>query len=175
MDMDASSDAWMESSRISSGAPEPLFLHKLVSWAVVQKCIADNLLVKPSGEWLGLRQTAEVAPAARLLVGDFAVRSLMMEAVSQQCAIACDSFYEDQVSSDSHVMLRVTFTPLGVALFSSTFTDGTNNFRPILSKKVVCGDTDWGKLFDELSFGLLLRIQITTDQNSWLLLGQYWA
>ena len=107
-------------SRISSGAPEPLVLHKLVSSALVQKCIDDNLLAKQSWEWhIGLRQTAEVAVSRAFL-------------------------FEDHISKDSHVMLRVTFTPLGVALFASTFTDGTNNFRPILSKKVVSDDKDWG-------------------------------
>ena len=107
-------------SRISFGAPEPLVLHKLVSNALVQKCIDDNLLEKQPWEWhIGLRQTVEVA-------------------------VSRASFFEEDVSKDSHVMLRVTFTPLGVALFASTFTDETNNFRPILSKKVVSDDKDWG-------------------------------
>ena len=97
--------------RISFGSPEPLVLHKLVSNALVQKCIDDNLLEKQPWEWhIGLRQTVEVA-------------------------VSRASFYEEDVSKDSHVMLRVTFTSLGVALFASTFTDETNNFRQSCPRK----------------------------------------
>ena len=49
-----------------------------------------------------------------------------------------------QFDKDIHVLLRVTFSPLGVAYFTTTMEDGSYNFMPILHK--ICHKyTSWDR------------------------------
>ena len=89
--------------------------HPLHLYIFVQKCQIPDIMQKdmleiPPGWWhIGLRATIEEAQ------------------------IRADQV-ETSVSKDTHCVLQVTFSPLGVAHFVTTFGDASYKFQPILSK-----------------------------------------
>ena len=90
--------------------PQPLVLYTLVDKSRVLQCIDGNTLPLRDWEWhIGLRQQLEEALAREIR-------------------------FSDHVDKDSHLVLRVTFSPLGVAHFATTFGDKANQFKPMLHK-----------------------------------------
>ena len=89
--------------------------HPLHLYIFVQKCQIPDIMQKdmleiPPGWWhIGLRATIEEAQ------------------------IRADQV-ETSVSKDTHCVLQVTFSPLGVAHLVTTYGDESYKFQPILSK-----------------------------------------
>ena len=52
--------------------------------------------------------------------------------------------FHDRVCRDTHCLLRVRFTPLGVAHYAVRCQGQEYKFCPTLFKKTYRGDTDWG-------------------------------
>ena len=73
----------------------PLVLYKLVARSRVQNCIDGNSLPKEDREW------------------HIALREQLEEAVQREVK------YAGHVDKDSHMVLRVTFSPLGIAYFTT--------------------------------------------------------
>ena len=99
---------------------EPLVLYKLVRRSRVQNCIDGNSLPKEHWEW------------------HIALREQLEEAVQREIR------YAGHVGKDSHVVLRVTFHPLGIAFFTTSCGDEAYQFKPVLHKVAFGGSTDWG-------------------------------
>ena len=99
--------------------PQPLVLYSLVARSRVQNCIETKSLAKEDGWHIGLREK---------LVG----------------AVEREIKYAERVDKDSHMVLRITFHPLGVAHFTTSFGDATYQFKPVLHKVAYGGKTDWG-------------------------------
>ena len=98
----------------------PLVLYKLVAKSRVQNCIDGNSLPKEHWEW------------------HIAFREQLEEAVQREIR------YAGHVGKDSHVVLRVTFHPLGIAFFTTSCGDQVYQFKPVLHKVAYGGPTDWG-------------------------------
>ena len=98
----------------------PLVLYKLVTRSRVQNCIDGNSLPKEHWEW------------------HIAFREQLEEAVQREIR------YAGHVDKDSHVVLRVTFHPLGIAFFTTACGDEAYQFKPVLHKVAYGGSTDWG-------------------------------
>ena len=99
----------------------PLVLYKLVTRSRVQNCIDGNLL--PKEDCAGWH---------------IALREQLNEAVQREIK------YAGHVGKDSHVVLRVTFHPLGIAFFTTSYGDDSYQFKPVLHKVSYGGSTDWG-------------------------------
>ena len=99
--------------------PQPLVLYTLVERSRVQNCIEGNSLPKQSGWHIGLREKLE-------------------DAVGRAAK------YTEHLDKDSHMVLRVTFHPLGIALYTTSFGDASYQFKPVLHKVAYGGMTDWG-------------------------------
>ena len=52
--------------------------------------------------------------------------------------------YADHVDKDSHMALCVTFSPLGIAYFTTSCGDEAYQFKPVLHKVAYSGPTDRG-------------------------------
>jgi len=90
--------------------PQPLKLCTFVSKSQMDECIEKNMLEIPKDWWhIGLRESPEEAMVRAGQVGE-------------------------PVNKDSHVILMVIFSPLGVAHFTTTCEDQTYHFQPILHK-----------------------------------------
>ena len=98
----------------------PLVLYKLVKRSRVENCIDSNSLPKEDWEW------------------HIALREQLEEAVQREIK------YAGHVDKDSHVVLRVTFHPLGIAFFTTSCGDQVYQFKPVLHKVAYGGPTDWG-------------------------------
>ena len=98
----------------------PLVLYKLVRRSRVHNCIDGNSLPKEHWEW------------------HIALREQLEEAVQREIR------YAGHVGKDSHVVLRVTFHPLGIAFFTTSCGDEAYQFKPVLHKVAYGGSTDWG-------------------------------
>ena len=99
--------------------PQPLVLYSLVARSRVQNCIEAKSLAKEDGWHIGLREK-------------------LVDAVEREIK------YAERVDEDSHMVLRITFHPLGVAHFTTSFGDATYQFKPVLHKVAYGGMTDWG-------------------------------
>ena len=89
----------------------PLVLYKLVPKVRAQNCIDRNLLPKEDCDgW------------------HIALREQLNEAVQREIK------YAGHVGKDSHVVLRVTFHPLGIAFFTTSCGDQVYQFKPVLHK-----------------------------------------
>ena len=98
----------------------PLVLYKLVKRSRVQNCVDTNLLSKEDRDW------------------HIALREQLEEALQREIK------YAGHVDKDSHVVLRVTFHPLGIAFFTTACGDEAYQFKPVLHKVAYGGSTDWG-------------------------------
>ena len=98
----------------------PLVLYKLVKRSRVQNCVDTNLLPKEDRDW------------------HIALREQLEEALQREIK------YAGHVDKDSHVVLRVTFHPLGIAFFTTLCGDEAYQFKPVLHKVAYGGSTDWG-------------------------------
>ena len=102
-------------------SPQPLVLYKAVPKTHVQDCIDNNLLAKEGDWWyIGFRQCPQQALYRATQVGE-------------------------AVDKCSHAILKVEFSPLGVAHFATTFEDESYQFQPVLHK--ICKKwhtSDWG-------------------------------
>jgi hypothetical protein len=117
-----------------AAAPEPgsLVVHTMVSKVFIGESIALNQLTMKMqcgvGQWkadqawhIGLRERE-----------DYAVdRAIKVEG-------------RDNVNKDTHMILRVTFSALGVAHFGRYYQDSSLQFRQKLYKKSYYGNIDWG-------------------------------
>ena len=100
--------------------PQPLVLYSLVARSRVQNCIDGNSLPKEDGEWhIGLREKLD-------------------DAVQREVK------YAYHVDKESHAVLCVTFSPLGIAYFTTFCGDEAYQFKPVLHKVADDGATDWG-------------------------------
>ena len=91
--------------------PQPLKLYSCVQRSQMNECIAKNVLEIPKDWWhIGLRKTPDEAVVRAGQVGE-------------------------QVDKDTHAILQVTFSPLGVAHFTQTCMDKSYHFAPVLHKK----------------------------------------
>ena len=126
--------------------PEPLVLYTLVAKSRVEQCIASNTLPLERWQWhIGFRQE----------VG---------ESLARQCE------FDGHVDKDSHMVLRVTFSPLGVAHFVTTVGDKANQFLPVLHK-VRCGwPTDRGqwRFIQDLPLSLSTALGQDLVSSEWL-------
>ena len=90
--------------------PQPLELYTFVQRSQINECFEKNMLEIPKDWWyIGLRKTPEEALVRAGQVGE-------------------------QVDKDTHAILRVTFSPLGVAHFTQTCQDKFYHFVPVLHK-----------------------------------------
>ena len=90
--------------------PQSLKLYTFVQRSEMHKCTEKNMLEIPKDWWhLGLRETPEEPLYRTGQVGE-------------------------RVDKDTHVILQVIFSPLGVAHFSQTCEDQTHHFKPVLHK-----------------------------------------
>ena len=64
--------------------------------------------------------------------------------------------FAGHVDKDSHNVLRVTFSPLGVGHFVTICGDKAHQFKPMLHKVAYGGSTDWGawRFIRDLSLSL---------------------
>ena len=91
-------------------APQPLKLCTFVLKSQMHECIENNMLKIPKDWWyIGLRESPDEAVVRAGLV-------------------------DETVNKDSHVILMVIFSLLGVAHFTTTCEDETYHFQPILHK-----------------------------------------
>ena len=91
-------------------APQAFKLYTFVAKSQMDEAIESGELKIPSGWWyIGLRESPDEAVHRAALVGETA-------------------------NKDSHAMLMVTLSPLGVAHFTTTIEDQSYHFQPILSK-----------------------------------------
>ena len=130
-----------------AAAPEPgsLVVHTMVSKVFIGESIALNQLTMKMqcgvGQWkadqawhIGLRERE-----------DYAVdRAIMVEG-------------RDNVNKDTHMILRVTFSALGVAHFGRYYQDSSLQFRQKLYKKSYYGNIDWGvwHFFEDLPLSMI--------------------
>jgi hypothetical protein len=129
-----------------AASPQPLVLYKLVPLTQVQDCIEHNLLPKEDKWWyIGFRQCGEEAVARAVHV-------------------------EGGANKDSHAMLVVEFSPLGVAHFTTTFEDKTYQFQPVLHK--IC--SQWAT-YDKgvWHFTRDLPLSLSDDQGNYLVRSQW--
>ena len=92
--------------------PQSLKLYTFVQKSEMHKCTEKNMLEIPKDWWhIGLRETPDEAVVRAGQVGE-------------------------QVDKDTHAILQVTFSPLGVAHFTQTIMDKSYNFAPVLVKKL---------------------------------------
>ena len=63
---------------------------------------------------------------------------------SPEAALERASLYHDRVGKDTHCLLQVRFTPLGVGHFAVLCQGQEHAFCPTLFKKTYRDDTDWG-------------------------------
>ena len=90
--------------------PQSLQLYSVVQRSQINECIEKNMLEIPKDWWyIGLRKTPEEAVVRAGQVGE-------------------------QVDKDTHAILRVTFSLLGVAHFTQTYMDKSYLFEPVLHK-----------------------------------------
>ena len=117
-----------------AAAPEPasLVVHTMVSRVFFDECMTLNkLTIKMQcgvGQWkadqawhIGLRKR----------VVDALDRAIQVEG-------------SDNVSKETHMILRVTFSALGVAHFGRYYQDSSLQWRQKLYKKSYYGNIDWG-------------------------------
>ena len=103
-----------------AAAPRSLVLYTMVSKACVQESVELNMLKKAENAWhIGLRERME-------------------DAVDRAIKV------EGRASKESHLILRVEFSALGVAHFGTTCQGSSLQFLPALYKKSYHGPTDWG-------------------------------
>ena len=103
-----------------AAAPRTLVLYTMVSKACVQESVELNRLTKAENSWhIGLRERME-------------------DAVDRAIQV------EGNISKESHLILRVEFSALGVAHFGTTCQGASYQFLPALHKKSYKGSTDWG-------------------------------
>ena len=76
----------------------------------------------------------------------------------------------DNVSKETHMILRVTFSALGVAHFGTTCQGSSLQFLPALYKKSYHGPTDWGvwHLLCDLPLSLNDVMGNTLVSSQWL-------
>jgi hypothetical protein len=97
-----------------------LVLYDIVEWTRVVKSLVERKLKIEDQKWhIGLRSSAQ-------------------DALNR--AVHMDS----NVSKHSHLVLKVTFYPLGVAYFCTTCQDESYQFKPMLHKMYYGGAKDWG-------------------------------
>jgi hypothetical protein len=97
-----------------------LVLYDIVEWTRADNSLVEGKLKIEDHKWhIGLRPSAQ-------------------EALDR--AVHMDS----KVSKHSHVVLQVTFHPLGVAYFCTTCQDQSYQFKPMLYKMHYGGAKDWG-------------------------------
>ena len=117
-----------------AAAPEPasLVVHTMVSRVFFDECMTLNKLTMKMqcgvGQWkadqawhIGLRER----------VVDAVDRAIKVEG-------------RDNVSKETHMILRVTFSALGVAHFGTKCQDSSLQFRQKLYKKSYYDNIDWG-------------------------------
>ena len=91
------------------GSAQPLVLYACVRKELRDDLLARMVLSKEEGWWyIGLRQEAQ-------------------EALDRAGQV------EEEVGKESHIMLEITFSPLGVAYFGTTYADWYQ-YMPILHK-----------------------------------------
>ena len=130
-----------------AAAPEPasLVLHTMVSNAFVDESVKLNMLTMKMqcgvGQWkadqawhIGLRER-EI---------DALDRAFQVEG-------------SDNVSKQTHMILRVTFSALGVAHFGTKCQDSSFQFRPKLYKMTFHDNKDWGvwHLLEDLPLSMI--------------------
>jgi hypothetical protein len=119
-----------------AAAPEPgsLVVHTMVSKVFIGESIALNQLTMKMqcgvGQWKADRAITQYIGLRER--EDYAVdRAIMVEG-------------RDHVNKDTHMILRVTFSALGVAHFGRYYQDSSLQFRQKLYKKSYYGNIDWG-------------------------------
>ena len=125
---------------------QPLVLYTLVAKSRVLHCIDSNTLPLQDWEWhIGFREQLE-------------------EAVAREIKFA------GHVDKDSHIVLRVTFSPLGVGHFVTTCGDKANQFKPVLHKVAYGGSTDWGawRFIRDLPLSLSSDLGEVLVSSEWL-------
>ena len=99
---------------------QSLTLHVVVAKHEVESCVSQQLLRRDAGwMYVGLRKRVEDAV-------DRAVRT------------------QESVSKETHVLLSVTFTFLGIAHFATLSTSAETQHQPMLHKVAYRGPYDWG-------------------------------
>ena len=111
------------SSNIEMRQEEGLTLYKAVLQADV-----------PEFERIGFLPLKRTGPDA----GHIGLRESPQEALERT------RLFHDRVCRDTHCLLRVRFTPLGVAHYAVRCQGQEYKFCPTLFKKTYKGDTDWG-------------------------------
>ena len=119
-----------------AAAPEPgsLVVHTMVSKVFIGESIALNQLTMKMqcgvGQWKADRAITQYIGLRER--EDYAVdRAIMVEG-------------RDNVNKDTHMILRVTFSALGVAHFGTKCQDSSFQFRPKLYKMTFHDNNDWG-------------------------------
>ena len=119
-----------------AAAPEPgsLVVHTMVSKVFIGESIALNQLTMKMqcgvGQWKADRAITQYIGLRER--EDYAVdRAIMVEG-------------RDNVNKDTHMILRVTFSALGVAHFGRYYQDSSLQWRQKLYKKSYYGNIDWG-------------------------------
>lgn len=91
-------------------APQPFILYKAVLTSEIDEiCKKNYLKLDPGLMYIGLRQSIQEALNRVEMVGD-------------------------QCSKQTHVILEVEFSPLGVAYFTTTYGDQSYGHLPVLKK-----------------------------------------
>jgi hypothetical protein len=126
----------------------PLVLYILVEYARAEQAQREGCLKKESGK------------------GHIALRASLQDAVDR--AIHFDEIVDKQAIS--HVVLVVTFHPLGVAHFGTRCQDCWYEFKPYLHKMDWCGHKDSGawRFLDDLPLFLQTsqeEFMVTTEWN----------
>ena len=116
--------------------PRPLQLYTFVQRSQVDDCISKNILEIPPHWWhIGLRESPEEAVRRAGQAGE-------------------------PVAKDTHVILKVIFSTLGVAHFVTTYEDKSYHFQPILSK--YC---KWNAKHDKGAWHFIRNLPLTLNDD----------
>jgi hypothetical protein len=117
-----------------AAAPEPasLVVHTMVSRVFFDECMTLNKLT--------IKMQCGVGQWKADQAWHIGLRERVVDAVDR--AIKVEG--RDNVSKETHMILRVTFSALGVAHFGTKCQDSSFQFRPKLYKMSYHDTNDWG-------------------------------
>ena len=117
-----------------AAAPEPasLVVHTMVSRVFFDECMTLNKLT--------IKMQCGVGQWKADQAWHIGLRERVVDAVDR--AIKVEG--RDNVSKETHLILRVTFSALGVAYFGTKCQDSSFQFRPKLYKMTFHDNKDWG-------------------------------